>query len=108
MNKIFLLTLIAAASLTAEVKLPALISDHMLIQQGAPVRIWGSAAAGEAVKVSFASQTHAATAGADGKWEVFLAPVPAGGPYELSVTGTNAITVHDVLAGEVWVGSGQS
>ena len=108
MKKIALFLLLAAAGLSAEVKLPALISDHMLIQQGMPVRIWGTAAPGEAVKVSFQSQTHGATAAANGKWEVFLTPVAAGGPYELTVSGTNSITVHDVLAGEVWVGSGQS
>jgi sialate O-acetylesterase len=108
MKKILPLLLFACAGLTAEVKLPALISDHMLIQQGMPVRIWGTASPGEAIKVSFESQTREATANADGKWEVFLAPVPAGGPHELTVAGSNSITVHDVLAGEVWVGSGQS
>jgi sialate O-acetylesterase len=105
MPKTLLLALLAAASLSADVKLPALISDHMLIQQGMPVRIWGTASPGEAVKVTFQSQIHTATAAPNGKWEVFLAPTPAGGPYELNV---NTLTVHDVLAGEVWVGSGQS
>jgi sialate O-acetylesterase len=105
MQKLLAFALLAAASLSAEVKLPALISDHMLIQQGMPVRIWGTASPGETVKVAFHSQTRTATAAPSGKWEVFLAPTPAGGPYELTV---NSTTVHDVLAGEVWVGSGQS
>jgi sialate O-acetylesterase len=108
MKKSLFIALLSTVTLRAEVKLPALISDHMLIQQQAPVRIWGSAAPGEAVKVAIQAQTLSATAGSDGKWEVFLAPMAAGGPYELMVSGTNSITVHDVLAGEVWVGSGQS
>ena len=108
MTKTLLFALLTAASLSAAVKLPALISDHMLIQQGMPVRIWGWANPGEAVKVSFQSQSRTATAGASGKWEVFLSPVPAGGPYELTVAGANTLTVHDILAGEVWLGSGQS
>jgi sialate O-acetylesterase len=108
MKKLLLLALVTAAPLLADVKLPALISDHMLIQQGMPVRIWGSANPGETVKVAFQSQSRTATAGTAGKWEVFLSPVPAGGPYEMTITAANSITVHDILAGEVWVGSGQS
>jgi sialate O-acetylesterase len=102
------IVILASGSLYAEVKLPALISDHMLIQQGVPVRIWGTAAPGEGVKVQFHAQNLSVSAGANGKWEVFLAPTNAGGPFDLTVAGTNSITVHDVLAGEVWIGSGQS
>jgi sialate O-acetylesterase len=105
MIKSLLIAILSVGSLFAEVKLPALISDHMLIQQEMPVRIWGTASPGEVVKVAFRSQALTATAGANGKWEVFLAPAGAGGPFELEV---NSITVHDVLVGEVWVGSGQS
>jgi sialate O-acetylesterase len=108
MKRILLLTLCTAALLPAEVKLPALISDHMLLQQQVPVRIWGTASPGEIVKVSFEVQSRTATAGSNGKWEVFLSPIPAGGPHELTVAASNTITVHDVLVGEVWVGSGQS
>jgi sialate O-acetylesterase len=108
MKKTLLLAIFSAAAIRADVKLPALISDHMLIQQQMPVRIWGSASPGEVIKVAMQAQARSTTAGPDGKWQVFLSPVPAGGPYEMTVAGTNTITVHDVLAGEVWVGSGQS
>ena len=103
-----LLAGLAVLCLHAEVKLPALISDHMLLQQGVPVKIWGSATPGAAVEVSFRDQKAAATAGAEGKWTVWLQPLRAGGPDDLTVTSGNAVTVRDVLVGDVWVGSGQS
>jgi sialate O-acetylesterase len=96
------------AALWADVRLPALISDNMLLQAGKPLRIWGWASPEEAVTVEFRGQTARATADAIGRWETFLMPVAAGGPFELKVSGTNAITVTNVLVGEVWVGSGQS
>lgn len=101
------LVVVAAAAL-ADVKLPALISDHMVVQSGVPVRIWGWAEPGEAVTVSFAGQSPKTTANAAGKWEAFLNPVKAGTAGTLAITGKNKLTVADVLAGEVWVASGQS
>ena len=94
--------------LAAEVKLPAIISDHMLIQQQMPVRIWGKAAAGEKVAVELNGRRASAIAEGSGAWEVFLSPMANGGPYEMNVQGANQLVVHDVLVGEVWVGSGQS
>jgi sialate O-acetylesterase len=94
--------------LAAEVKLPALISDHMLIQQQMPVRIWGKSAPGEKVAVEMNAQRASSTADSSGAWEVFLPPMTAGGPYVMDVQGANQLVVHDVLVGEVWVGSGQS
>ena len=103
------LLLALTAALRAEVKLPALISDHMLMQQGAPVRIWGKAAPGEAVSVTFAgTQRYSVKANGSGAWQVFLTPVSAGGPFEMVIAASNRIIVKDILAGEVWVGSGQS
>ena len=87
-----------AGVLQAAVKLPALISDHMVLQRGIPVRIWGSADPGEAVQVGFQGQTVAAKADANGKWVAWLKPLAAAGPLEMTV---NSITVHDVLVGEV-------
>lgn len=106
--KRFALFLCAAACLPAAVKLPTLVSDHMVLQQDLPVRVWGHADPGEAVSVQFHGQTVATKAGGDGKWAVYLNPMKAGGPFEMTVAGQNVITVHDVLVGEVWVGSGQS
>ncbi len=102
------LALLGAAIANADVRLPALISDHMMIQRRAPVRIWGWADPGESVTVSFEGQKIPSTAGSDGKWETFLKPTAEGVPSDLTVTGRNSITVHDVVAGEVWVASGQS
>jgi sialate O-acetylesterase len=93
---------------SAEVKLPALFSDHAVLQRDASVPVWGWAAAGEEVTVSIAGQIATAKAGADGKWTTKLANLGAGGPYKLEVKGSNTITVNDVLIGDVWLGSGQS
>ncbi len=93
---------------SADVKLPAIIGDHMVLQQGQPNRIWGWADAGEKVTVSLGDQKHAATADNNGRWLVTLASLPAGGPHQMNIQGKNALTVHDVLVGEVWVCSGQS
>ena len=105
---IFGLAALASAPLAAAVQLPALISDHMVLQRGVPIHIWGKAEPGEDVKVAFRGDSAAARAAADGKWQVYLKPVEAGGPYEMKIEGRNAITVNDILVGEVWVGSGQS
>jgi sialate O-acetylesterase len=104
----FLTLALVALPVQAEIKLPAIISDHMLLQQQTPIRIWGKAAPGEAITLEMAGKQAAAAADAAGRWEAFLAPLDAGGPYELRVKGANQITVHDILIGEVWVGSGQS
>ena len=80
----------------------------MVLQQKKPVPIWGWADPGESVTVKIAGQTGSAKADAEGYWRVILKPLPVGGPQELSVAGKNAITVTDVLIGEVWICSGQS
>ena len=103
-----LLAALLAAPLQADVKLPSLLSDHMLLQQGKPVRIWGKAGPGEQVKVSFRGQDAAASADASGNWSLFLKPMEAGGPFQMTVEGNNQLTIRDVLVGEVWVGAGQS
>ncbi|MFM8890092.1 MAG: sialate O-acetylesterase [Planctomycetia bacterium] len=92
----------------AEVSLPAVFSDHMVLQREAAVRIFGRAAPGEEVSVAFRGQRKQVVAGADGGWRVTLEPLAAGGPDDLVVAGTSTITLRDVLVGEVWVGSGQS
>ncbi len=94
--------------LRADVRLPQILSGHMILQREQPVRIWGWADAGERVTVDFSGQRAAADADAEGKWQVFLNPMPAGGPYDMTVEGRNRIVLRDVLLGEVWIGSGQS
>lgn len=106
--RVWLIAGLAALCVHAEVKLPALISDHMLLQQGVPVKIWGTAAPGASVEVSFRNQKATAEAGGDGKWTIWLQPLKPGGPDDMTIAGGNTVTVRDVLVGEVWVGSGQS
>ncbi len=104
--------LVAACSASlavAEVKLPSVIGDNMVLQQSTQATIWGQAAAGEGVTVTFEGKKVSAKADDAGNWSVKLATPKAGGPYELTVAGAaNTIVVHNVLVGEVWVCSGQS
>lgn len=93
----------------AEVALPPILSDHMVLQRDMKVPIWGTAAPEEAVKVSFAGQSKTATADKEGRWRVDLDPLKASAePRELTIVGSSTITLKDVLVGEVWLGSGQS
>jgi len=91
----------------ADVRLPGVLSDHMVLQRGRPIVVWGWADNAEAVKVTFRDQLVSTTA-ADGKWRVELKAVKEGGPDTLTVEGKNTIVVKDILVGEVWVCSGQS
>ncbi|MCH2379613.1 MAG: sialate O-acetylesterase, partial [Pedosphaera sp.] len=103
---IFLLGLVAFAA-WADVKLPAIFSDHMVLQRGAVAPLWGWADAGEKVTVQFAGQTKTATAGKNGKWTVRLDAInDATVNGVLTVKGNNTLTIKDVLVGEVWVASG--
>jgi sialate O-acetylesterase len=91
-----------------DVRLPRLISDGLVLQRDAKVKIWGWADAGEKVTISFNGKTYSATAGTDGKWMVSLSPLKAGGPYTMEIIGSNRITLKNILIGDVWVCSGQS
>ncbi len=102
------ITLTAVSQVQAEVKLPPLIGSHMVLQREMPVPIWGTAAANEKVTVEFRGKSYEAQADKDGKWMVKIGPLTAGGPDQLTVKGSNTVTLEDVLVGEVWVGSGQS
>ena len=92
----------------AEIRLPRLISDHMVLQRGTRVPIWGWAAPGEMVTVSFKGEQHTSATGPDGRWALQLPAMEAGGPYNMAVSGSNTITVSDILVGDVWLCSGQS
>ena len=100
-------TCLFAANLRADVTPAALFCDHAVLQQGMPLPIWGTATDGETVTVTLAGQT-ASTIAKDGRWLVRLAPVTAGGPYQLVIAGRNRVECNDVLVGEVWLCSGQS
>lgn len=100
--------MVGTPSARAEVKLPAVFGDHMVLQQGGPIPVWGWADAGEQVTVTLGDDTQTATADQDGNWKVKLSALKAGGPHTLKITGKNALTLEDVMIGEVWICSGQS
>ena len=105
-----LLLLLPAFALTgrAEVRLSTLLADHMVVQRGLPVHLWGDADPGETVTASFRGETRAVTADELGRWSLQLPAGEAGGPFEISLGGANLIRLHDVLVGDVWLASGQS
>jgi sialate O-acetylesterase len=105
--RVLLLTA-SAAVLHADVRLPALLSDHMVLQRGVPLRFWGNADPGERIQVSFRGVERSVVADANGRWELFLPPQSAGGPDTVQITGRNRIALADVLTGDVWLASGQS
>jgi sialate O-acetylesterase len=92
----------------ADPSLPTLFSDHMVLQQGREIQVWGNADPGEKITVQLATHSAAATADARGKWAVRLPVLPVGGPFTLTVRGKKEIVVRDVMIGEVWLASGQS
>ena len=97
------------AIVSAEVKLPNVIGNGMVLQRDLPVPIWGWAEKGEKISVSFAGQTKTTKAGDDGKWMIKLDKLEANAKASsLTVKGSNEIKLDDVLVGEVWICSGQS
>jgi len=106
-----LLTLIIliASFAMADVRLPAVISDNMVLQSDTNVPIWGWAVPNETVTVSIGKQKQTATANADGKWMVKLGAIKSSSTtLEMTVSGKNTITIKNILVGQVWLGSGQS
>lgn len=97
-----------APAALADVRLPKILSDHMVLQAGKPAAIWGWADPQENVKVALGQQSASATAGTDGKWAVNLEVPAPGTALEMTVAGKNSITVKDILIGELWICSGQS
>ncbi len=86
-----------------------LFTDHAVLQRDVTFPVWGWAAKGERVTVTFHGATATATAGADGHWQAVLGPFPAGGPFDLAVTaGARQERRTDVMLGDVWLCSGQS
>ncbi len=106
---LFALALSVTFSVSATVSTPSIFGDHMVLQQGKALPIWGKAAPGEQVQVTLDNATRSATACSEGQWMVKLPRRKAGGPYELKIQGAeNTLLFSDVLVGEVWLGSGQS
>ncbi|OXB00582.1 sialate O-acetylesterase [Flavobacterium pectinovorum] len=105
--KVFIF-LIFSIMANANVRMPLLFSDGMVLQRNKEIPVWGWAEANEKVEVRFNKQTKTIQADKEGKWMIKLSAEKAGGPFELIITGKNKIVIKDVLVGEVWICSGQS
>ena len=104
-----LLVLLTGVISKADVTLPSIVGDGMVLQQQMPAPIWGWANPGEKVTVAFEKQKKTVVADSNGKWRVTLEPLAANSNGQtLTVAGDNKISVSDVLVGEVWICSGQS
>ena len=99
------ITFVGALAAQAEIKPAPIFADHMVLQRGMPVPVWGTAAPGEKVVVKFRDQEKTVQAAADGHWQVKLDPMKEGGPDVLQI---GECKIADVLVGEVWLGAGQS
>ncbi|MDP4228766.1 MAG: sialate O-acetylesterase, partial [Bacteroidota bacterium] len=109
MKKIFLICLVfVSLQVRANISLPAIVGDGMVLQRNETVKVWGWAQPGEKVTVNFLKKKYKTVTGKDGKWMVKLNPMKAGGPYTMVIKGKNKITLNDILIGDVWVCSGQS
>jgi sialate O-acetylesterase len=92
----------------AQVRLPKLVSDNMVLQRDAKIRLWGWASANENISIKFNGKTSSAIATNNGTWTVQLPAMKAGGPYTMDISASNHITIHNILIGDVWFCSGQS
>src|ERR1035437_3908971 len=119
LRNLFLLALLPGVTACAQVTLPRILASHMVVQRDLPGHVWGTAAPGEDVSVSFRGETRSTKAGQLGRRSVYLKPGTAGGPFQMTVQGTpdvaggnaataQTISLDDVLVGDVWVASGQS
>lgn len=108
-NILSLFLLLTVQSLSAQLKICPLFSNHAVLQRQKPLPVWGKANPNEEITVNFAQKTQKTVANTEGVWRVTFAAMEAGGPYELTVFNTkDTLTVSDVLMGEVWLCSGQS
>lgn len=107
---VLLLTIVNATfGALAAIEMPSIFGDHMVLQQGKKVALWGTAAPNEKITVSIGDKYSETTANAQGEWKVVIGRMSKGGPYDLVVKGKDStLRFSDVLLGEVWLGSGQS
>lgn len=104
---LFLMFLIVNTGFS-QVLLPELVSDGMILQREIPIKIWGWASPGEKVTVKFLKKKYSTSASSDGKWQIKLDAMKAGGPFNMEITASNKISLNNILIGDVWVCSGQS
>ena len=93
---------------SANVSLPNIFTDNMVLQRDKPLKVWGWADKGENVTVNFNGQKMKTKAAADGSWLIVLNAMNYGGPFEMTVSGKNNISFKNILIGDVWICSGQS
>ncbi|HEX3167082.1 MAG TPA: sialate O-acetylesterase, partial [Chitinophagaceae bacterium] len=103
-----LLLLLNVGSICAQVRLPRLVRDSMILQRDTRINIWGWAAKNEKINIKFNNKSYKTTTGSDGKWLIQLQPTKGGGPYTMDITGSNKISLKEILIGDVWICSGQS
>ena len=103
-----LLSVWQARPAAAQVRLPRLVSDGMVLQRDADVAVWGWARPGEVVAVSFLGKNYRATTSPAGQWRVQLPRLQPGGPFEMNIAASNQLTIKNILVGDVWLCSGQS
>ncbi|AWV99420.1 sialate O-acetylesterase [Arcticibacterium luteifluviistationis] len=103
------LSLLFAFQANAQIKLPSIFGDHMVLQQKQNNPVWGWAKPNEKITIAINGQSHSTTADSKGHWRVVLRPIPVGGPYKMHIEGeASKFFFEDVLVGEVWICSGQS
>src|SRR5579872_4683395 len=100
--------LLTGCVVSAQVRLPQLIADRMVVQRDMPISVWGWASPGERIGLNFAGKHYKVRADADSSWSMKLPPMRAGGPYTLDIRASNHIVISDILVGDVWFCSGQS
>jgi sialate O-acetylesterase len=109
MRKLFIFFFLALCHrAVAQVTLPALIRDSMVLQRDTKLKIWGWASPGEKVTVTFNRKSYKVKTGTDGKWTITLPPQKQGGPFTMNINATNHLSLKDILVGDVWLCSGQS
>jgi sialate O-acetylesterase len=91
-----------------EVRLPGMLSRHMVLQREKPIHVWGWSDPEEKITIELHGVSRTTAADRMGSWSVYLPPESAGGPFQLSVSAGNKIVLDDVLIGDVWFASGQS
>ena len=104
----FAALLLGVITCHAEVRLPKLLASHMVLQRDQPIHLWGWADPDEKVTAEMDQKTQSTVTDAMGHWHIYLPALKAGGPFRLTVKGTNEISLDDVLIGDVWFASGQS
>src|SRR6516164_3138499 len=102
------ISLLFSIFLSANPRLPKIFGDNMVFQRNRQIPVWGWADAGERINIRFNNQNKSVNADKNGIWKISLDAEPAGGPYQLILTGKSSISLNNVMVGEVWICSGQS